>query len=46
MAGSSIRRRSDNFEFAHAENAAGTDLSADPASAAAGHLDLLTAVVA
>jgi hypothetical protein len=36
---------SDNFEFAYAENAAGTDLSADPASAAAGHLDLLTAVV-
>lgn len=35
----------DNFEFAHAENAAGTDLSADPASAAAGHLDLLTAVM-
>ena len=36
---------SDNFEFAHADNAAGTDLSADPASAAAGHLDLLTAVM-
>jgi hypothetical protein len=36
---------SDNFEFAHAANAAGTDLYADPASAAAGHLDLLTAVV-
>ena len=35
---------SDSSEFAHAENAAGTDLSADPASAAAGHLDLLTAV--
>lgn len=35
----------DNSEFAHAENAAGTDLSADPSSAAAGHLDLLTAVV-
>ncbi|MDO9299008.1 tandem-95 repeat protein [Bradyrhizobium sp.] len=36
---------SDNFEFAHAANAAGTQLFADPASAAAGHLDLLTAVV-
>ena len=36
---------SDNFEFAHADNAAGTDLSADPSSAAAGHLDLLTAVM-
>ncbi|MBR1123543.1 matrixin family metalloprotease [Bradyrhizobium lablabi] len=35
----------DNSEFAHAGNAAGTDLSADPASAAAGHLDLLTAVM-
>lgn len=35
----------DNFEFAHAMNAAGTDLSADPSSAAAGHLDLLTAVM-
>ncbi len=36
---------SDNSEFANAENADGTDLSADPASAAAGQLDLLTAVV-
>jgi large repetitive protein len=36
---------SDNFEFAVAENAAGTDLSAAPSSAAAGHLDLLTAVM-
>ncbi len=36
---------SDNLEFAHAANAAGTQLFADPASAAAGHLDLLTAVV-
>ena len=35
----------DNFEFAFAENAAGTDLSAAPTSAAAGHLDLLTAVM-
>ena len=35
----------DNFEFAHAANAAGTDLSTDPTSAAAGHLDLLTAVM-
>ena len=35
---------SDNSEFAYAENAARTDLSADPTSAAAGHLDLLTAV--
>jgi VCBS repeat-containing protein len=34
----------DNFEFTHAANAAGTDLFTDPASAAAGHLDLLTAV--
>ncbi|MBR0852348.1 cadherin domain-containing protein [Bradyrhizobium diazoefficiens] len=34
----------DNFEFAHAANAAGTDLYADPASTAAGHLDLLTTV--
>ncbi|GIQ77493.1 cadherin repeat domain-containing protein [Bradyrhizobium sp. RD5-C2] len=33
---------SDNFEFAHAATA--TDLFADPTSAAAGHLDLLTAV--
>ena len=36
---------SDNVEFAHAANADGTELFADPASAAAGHLDLLTAVV-
>ena len=36
---------SDNIEFAHAANADGTQLFADPASAAAGHLDLLTAVV-
>jgi hypothetical protein len=36
---------SDNFEFAFAENAAGTDMSAAPSSAAAGHLDLLTAVM-
>ncbi|MCA6125559.1 cadherin domain-containing protein [Bradyrhizobium sp. WSM 1704] len=35
---------SDNSEFAHAANAAGTDLFADPTSPAAGHLDLLTAV--
>ncbi|WP_196238955.1 hypothetical protein, partial [Bradyrhizobium sp. BR2003] len=36
---------SDNFEFAHAINAAGTDLLTDPSTAAAGHLDLLTTVV-
>ncbi|MEY9499593.1 hypothetical protein ABIF33_008613 [Bradyrhizobium elkanii] len=36
---------SDNFEFAHAVNAAGTDLLTDPSTAAAGHLDLLTTVV-
>jgi hypothetical protein len=36
---------SDNFEFAHAANAAGTDLYTSPTSAAAGHLDLLTAVM-
>ncbi|MBR1266842.1 cadherin domain-containing protein [Bradyrhizobium sp. AUGA SZCCT0222] len=36
---------SDSFEFTHAENAGGTDLSADPSSAAAGHIDLLTAVM-
>ena len=36
---------SDNFEFAHAANAAGTDLFTVPSSAAAGHIDLLTAVV-
>jgi hypothetical protein len=35
---------SDNFEFTHALNAAGTDLLTDPTNAAAGHLDLLTAV--
>ena len=34
----------DNSEFTNAQNAAGTDLHADPSSAAAGHLDLLTAV--
>ena len=34
----------DNFEFANPANAAGTDLYADPSSAAAGHLDLLTTV--
>ena len=44
MAGSSIRRHTDNAEFAHAANAAGTDLYTDPTNAAAGHLDLLTAV--
>jgi cytochrome oxidase Cu insertion factor (SCO1/SenC/PrrC family) len=35
---------SDNSEFTHAQNAAGTDLLTDPSSAAAGHLDLLTTV--
>ena len=35
---------SDSFEFAHALNAAGTDLLTDPSTAAAGHLDLLTTV--
>ncbi len=35
---------SDNAEFTHAANASGTDLSTDPTSAAAGHLDLMTAV--
>ncbi|MDP1907586.1 MAG: matrixin family metalloprotease, partial [Hyphomicrobium sp.] len=35
----------DNSEFAHAANAAGTDLFTVPSSAAAGHIDLLTAVV-
>jgi large repetitive protein len=35
---------SDNFEFTHALNAAGTDLLTDPTNAAAGHLDLLTTV--
>ena len=34
----------DHSEFAHAQNAAGTDLLTDSSSAAAGHLDLLTAV--
>ncbi|WP_342725899.1 cadherin domain-containing protein [Bradyrhizobium sp. B097] len=36
---------SDNFEFTHALNASGTSLQTDPSTAAAGHLDLLTAVV-
>jgi hypothetical protein len=35
---------SDNSEFTHAANASGTDLFTDPTSAAAGHLDLMTAV--
>jgi hypothetical protein len=35
---------SDNSEFTHALNAAGTDLLTDPSNAAAGHLDLLTTV--
>jgi len=35
---------SDNSEFTHAVNNAGTDLYTDPSSAAAGHLDLLTTV--
>jgi VCBS repeat-containing protein len=35
---------SDNSEFSHAINAAGTDLLTDPSNAAAGHLDLLTTV--
>jgi hypothetical protein len=34
----------DNSEFTRAANAAGTDLDTDPSNAAAGHLDLLTAV--
>jgi hypothetical protein len=34
----------DNSEFRHAQNAAGTDLLTDASNAAAGHLDLLTAV--
>jgi VCBS repeat-containing protein len=34
----------DNSEFTHAQNVAGTDLLTDPSNAAAGHLDLLTAV--
>lgn len=36
---------SDNFEFTHALNASGSSLQTDPSTAAAGHLDLLTAVV-
>ncbi|MGY3133593.1 putative thioesterase [Bradyrhizobium sp. USDA 4501] len=35
----------DNFEFTHALNASGSDLQTDSSTAAAGHLDLLTAVV-
>ena len=35
---------SDNSEFTHAANAAGTKLLTDPTNAAAGHLDLLTTV--
>ena len=35
----------DNSEFTHAANAAGTDLFTDPSNAAAGHIDLLTAVM-
>jgi VCBS repeat-containing protein len=35
---------SDNSEFTHALNAAGTDLLTDPSNDAAGHLDLLTTV--
>ena len=35
---------SDNSEFTNAQNAAGTDLLTDPSNAAAGHMDLLTAV--
>jgi hypothetical protein len=34
----------ENSEFTHAANAAGTDLYTDPSNAAAGHLDLLTTV--
>ena len=34
----------DNSEFTNAQNAAGTDLLTDPSNAAAGHMDLLTAV--
>jgi hypothetical protein len=34
-----------NSEFTHAQNAAGTDLLTDPSNAAAGHMDLLTTVV-
>ncbi|MHC2338379.1 cadherin domain-containing protein [Bradyrhizobium sp. USDA 4454] len=36
---------SDNSEFTHALNASGSNLQTDPSTAAAGHLDLLTAVV-
>jgi hypothetical protein len=36
---------SDNSEFTHAASAAGTDLFTDPTNAAAGHIDLLTAVM-
>ncbi|QIG96696.1 cadherin repeat domain-containing protein [Bradyrhizobium sp. 6(2017)] len=36
---------SDNSEFTHALNASGSNLQTDPSAAAAGHLDLLTAVV-
>jgi hypothetical protein len=35
---------SDNSEFTHVQNAEGTDLLTDPSNAAAGHMDLLTAV--
>ncbi|MBR1164840.1 cadherin domain-containing protein [Bradyrhizobium elkanii] len=35
----------DNFEFTHPLDASGSDLLTDPSTAAAGHLDLLTAVV-
>jgi hypothetical protein len=35
---------SNNAEFPHAQNAAGTDLLTDPSNAAAGHMDLLTTV--
>jgi hypothetical protein len=35
----------DSSEFSHAANAAGTDLYTDATNAAAGHLDLLTAVL-
>ncbi|MGY4575325.1 hypothetical protein ACVWY5_008395 [Bradyrhizobium sp. USDA 3256] len=35
----------DNFEFTHTLNASGSDLQTDSSTAAAGHLDLLTAVV-
>jgi hypothetical protein len=36
---------SDNSEFTHSQNAAGTDLLTDPSNAAAGHMDLLTTVM-